>query len=136
MSEEKFAAELRLANLRTHLLSLDSGSQEARAISAVLATLSAYREAEAERMRRAHFTPLADQIDQQVEGLLRLIEEAAREIGRDDLPEAWAADLDEANDAADDARMAIDGASEFDTALDRVCETLRRIDEFDKAQAA
>jgi hypothetical protein len=75
---------------------------------------------------------LADQIDNAIVALEQLLDEALREIQRDDLPEEWADELSDADESGQRALSAIGQASDFNEHVDALQKMLRRIDIYEE----
>jgi hypothetical protein len=64
--------------------------------------------------------------------LLLALERAEREFERDDLPEDWNDELEDAIEAAQNAQSAIGNASDFNEHLDLIEKVLERINEHEE----
>ena len=78
---------------------------------------------------------LADQIDHAIIELQKLFFRAWEEFERDGFPEEWNDDLDNANEAAQEAAGNLE-VGDFDERANTVYTMLRRIDKFDDEQVA
>ena len=75
---------------------------------------------------------LEAQIEKTLDALKVLLDEAYREILRDDLPELLDQTLNDAEVACQDASMQIEMGSDFNENLDVVIKALRLIDKWDE----
>jgi len=75
---------------------------------------------------------LEAQIEKTLDALKVLLDEAYREIERDDLPESMDQALNDAQEATQEASMQIDIGSDFNENLDIVIKALRLIDKWDQ----
>lgn len=75
---------------------------------------------------------LEAQIEKALDALKVLLDEAYREIERDDLPELLDQTLNDAEVACQDASMQIEMGSDFNENLDIVIKALRLIDKWDE----
>jgi len=75
---------------------------------------------------------LADRIDNAIVALEQLLDDALRELDRDDLPEEWADALSDADENGQRALIDIGEASDFNEYVDVLQKMLRRIDEHEE----
>jgi len=75
---------------------------------------------------------LEAQIEKTLDALKVLLDEAYREIERDDLPESMDQALNDAQEACQEASMQIEMGSDFNENLDIVIKALRLIDKWDQ----
>jgi hypothetical protein len=75
---------------------------------------------------------LKAQIEKTLDALKVLLDEAYREIERDDMPESMDQALNDAQEATQEASMQIDIGSDFNENLDIVIKALRLIDKWDQ----
>ena len=75
---------------------------------------------------------LEAQIEKTLDALKVLLDEAYREILRDDLPELLDQTLNDAEEACQEASMQIEMGSDFNESLDIVIKALRLIDKWDQ----
>jgi len=75
---------------------------------------------------------LEAQIEKTLDALKVLLDEAYREIERDDLPESMDQTLNDAQEACQEASMQIEMGSDFNENLDVTIKALRLIDKWDQ----
>jgi len=75
---------------------------------------------------------LEAQIEKTLDALKVLLDEAYREITRDDFPESMDQTLNDAEEACQDASMQIEMGSDFNESLDVIIKALLLIDKWDQ----
>ena len=75
---------------------------------------------------------LEAQIEKTLDALKVLLDEAYREIERDDLPESMDQALNHAEEACQEASIQIEMGSDFNEHLDVIIKALRLIDKWDQ----